>query len=104
MRLSGEEYLRVSHLIQLVRPSTTARTANLATAPARSSAAPASSRASSMEATDVQYVLRSIAQQPEVRDEIIASLRARIESGTYQVSGEQIGEMMIRRLLADRVS
>jgi len=57
-----------------------------------------------MEATDVQYVLRSIAQQPEVREEIIAGLRARIESGTYQVSGEQIGEMMIRRLLADRVS
>jgi anti-sigma28 factor (negative regulator of flagellin synthesis) len=40
---------------------------------------------------------------PDVREEIVASLRARIEAGTYFVSGDQIAEMMLRRLLADRV-
>ena len=39
----------------------------------------------------------------DVRDEIVESLRSRIESGSYKVSGEQIAEMMIRRMLADRV-
>jgi hypothetical protein len=61
----------------------------------------------SPDAADYQ-VARRVAEKveeqvPDVREDVVASLRARIESGNYQVSGEQVAEMMVRRLLADRV-
>jgi len=40
---------------------------------------------------------------PDVREEIVGELRQKIEKGEYKVSGEEIAEMMIRRLRADRV-
>ena len=48
-------------------------------------------------------VLEAISRATDVREDVVASLRERIEAGTYSVSGEQIAEMMIRRMLADRV-
>ncbi len=52
---------------------------------------------------EVKMVTDALVGQPETRDQIVASLRERIEAGTYYVSGTMIAEMMIRRLLADRV-
>lgn len=40
---------------------------------------------------------------PDVREEIVADLKARIEKGEYKVSGEEIADMMMRRLRADRI-
>lgn len=57
----------------------------------------------SSEAKDIQRVVGRVIREPEIREEIVADLRERIQSGTYNVTGEQIGEMMMRRFLADRV-
>jgi len=38
------------------------------------------------------------------REDRIAELKAKIEAGTYRVSGEEIAESMIRRNIADKVS
>jgi anti-sigma28 factor (negative regulator of flagellin synthesis) len=38
------------------------------------------------------------------REERIAELKAKIESGSYQVTGSEIAESMIRRSIADRIS
>lgn len=102
MRVSGEEYLRVSQLRQARRVADTpAAGSTIATAPARG---PSAARLEiSPEAREVQRVVGLVAREPEVREDVVASLRERIENGTYRVSGEQIGEMMLRRLLADRV-
>ncbi len=40
---------------------------------------------------------------PDTRDEIVAELKERIQKGEYSVSGEEIAEMMLRRLAADRI-
>ena len=40
---------------------------------------------------------------PDVREDIVASIKEKIQSGTYKVSGEEIADMMIRRLSADRI-
>jgi len=37
------------------------------------------------------------------REEMIADLKARIEAGTYNPSGDDIADTMIRRSIADRV-
>ncbi len=40
---------------------------------------------------------------PDIRSDIVDSLKRRISSGEYSVSGEDIAEMMLRRLGADKV-
>lgn len=37
------------------------------------------------------------------RDEVVADLKARIESGSYNPTGEEIADAMIRRAMADRI-
>lgn len=37
------------------------------------------------------------------REEMIASLKARIEAGEYNPSGDDIADTMIRRAIADRI-
>ncbi len=105
MRISGEEYLRASQSVVSVRRATGAFRNNVATAPAP--AAPTAAAALvdfSAEAKDVQRVVSIVKGEPDVREEVVASLRERVENGTYNVSGVQIGEMMVRRMLADRVA
>lgn len=40
---------------------------------------------------------------PDVREELVCELKSRIESGEYNVSSEEIAEMMLRRLSADKI-
>lgn len=40
---------------------------------------------------------------PDTREEFVNELKARIESGEYKVSGEEIAEMMLRRRAADGI-
>jgi hypothetical protein len=43
-----------------------------------------------------------ILNMPEVREELVAELRDRIERGEYHVSARDIAEAMVRRAIADR--
>lgn len=92
MRVSLDEVLRVS---QLVAESAREHTEGSAFREAESVVSALGSR-------DLQMVNEAITREPDVREQIVASLRERIEAGTYQVSGEQIAEMMVRRSRADR--
>ena len=94
MRVSGEEYLRISQLKAAVKPV-------FGTALMRDLLS--DERESSVVAREARRVAETVESSPEVRDDIVASLRERIEAGTYQVSGEAIAEMLIRRTLADRL-
>lgn len=50
----------------------------------------------------VKQVVEAIHNMPD-REDVIADLRARIESGTYNPTGDEIADAMIRRAIADRV-
>ena len=52
---------------------------------------------------EVQAVKDKLAQLPEVREDIIATLKARIDTGTYNVSSEEIADLMVRRAFADSI-
>ena len=101
MWVSGNEYLRVSQLMHVSRVAPPPVLDSVATAPARRSSG--AQAESTPEAGEVQRVVSIVAQEPDVREDIVAALRERINSGNYHVTGEQIGEMMVRRFLADRV-
>ena len=102
MRVSGEEYLRVSHFMQVIRRPEEVSLKGIATAPARAaSVAPVEF---TPETREIQRVVGIVAREADIREDIVASLRERVESGTYNVTGEQIGEMMLRRFLADRTA
>ena len=101
MRVSGDEYLRVSHLMHVSRVAPPPALGSVTTAPARKTSG--AQVEFSAEAQEVQRVVSIVAQEPDVREDVVAALRERINSGNYHVTGEQIGEMMVRRFLADRV-
>ena len=50
----------------------------------------------------IQEIARKVADMPD-RDEMVASIKARIEAGDYDLSGEDVADAMIRRAIADSV-
>lgn len=94
MRVSGDEFVRVSELRADAQPV-------FGTASLRELMM--EDRTSSTTAREARRVAESLESVMDVREDIVASLKERIEAGTYQVSGEAIAEMMIRRSRADRL-
>jgi len=45
----------------------------------------------------------ALANVPDVREDLVRQLKERIHQGDYEVSGEEVAEMMLRRLAADRM-
>ena len=52
---------------------------------------------------EVAAVVEVVKAAPDVREDIVMQLKERIEKGEYKVSGDEIADMMIRRMRADRV-
>jgi flagellar biosynthesis anti-sigma factor FlgM len=65
----------------------------------------ASARARSAEApnpdAEVQRVKALVEALPDVREDLVQALKARVEAGTYHVSSDEIADLMIRRTWAD---
>ncbi|MDX1931509.1 MAG: flagellar biosynthesis anti-sigma factor FlgM [Capsulimonadales bacterium] len=100
MQLSRDEFLRISQLEPTRSVLTGIAIGNIATAPVRRTGVAESISSVGEEAREIA---ERVEMQPDQREDIVASLRNRIEAGTYLVSGEQIAEMLVRRLMADRV-
>ena len=100
MQLSREECLRISEMQRAPYSGGVRSVGIMATAPARQR--PLQEDALRLPA-DVQRVTEQLESAMEIREEIVESLQARIESGSYYVSGEVVAEMLLRRMLADRV-
>ena len=50
----------------------------------------------------LQEIARKVMDMPD-REELIAELKSRIESGDYNPTGEDVADAMIRRAIADQV-
>ncbi|HSV74771.1 MAG TPA: flagellar biosynthesis anti-sigma factor FlgM [Chthonomonadales bacterium] len=55
----------------------------------------------SAEAQEVRRVKDMVDQVPDVRENLVESLRAKMQKGDYQVGSADIADLMVRRLLAD---
>lgn len=45
----------------------------------------------------------ALAEVPDIREDLVNDLKERISKGEYNVSGQDIAEMMLRRRAADRI-
>lgn len=52
---------------------------------------------------EVQAVKDKLAEMPDVREDVVAAIKARIDTGTYNVSSEEIADLMVRRAYADSI-
>lgn len=46
---------------------------------------------------DIQTAKAAVANSPDIREEITAPLKASIQAGTYQVSGESFAEKLLEK-------
>ncbi len=51
----------------------------------------------------IKQVTKDVMEMPD-REAMVAELKARIEAGTYNPTGDEIADAMIRRSVADRLS
>lgn len=65
---------------------------------------PAASVEISSAAKDLQRIKTMVSSQPDTREDLIQSIKTRIDNGTYKVSGSEIADLMVRRAYADRIS
>ncbi|MFM9873331.1 MAG: flagellar biosynthesis anti-sigma factor FlgM [Fimbriimonadaceae bacterium] len=56
-----------------------------------------------MDADLIADITKKVNEAPD-REEMIADLKARIKAGTYNPSGQEITDTMIRRAIADRIT
>jgi negative regulator of flagellin synthesis FlgM len=57
----------------------------------------------SPEARQIQQAKELIDSLPDIREEKVAEIRARIEAGEYQIDGEKIAEKMIEESLLNEL-
>lgn len=50
----------------------------------------------------IEEITHKVADMPD-RDDLVAELRARVEAGEYNPTGEEIADAMVRRAIADQV-
>jgi anti-sigma28 factor (negative regulator of flagellin synthesis) len=50
----------------------------------------------------IQEIAHKVADMPD-RDEMVAAIKAKIDSGEYNLTGEEIADAMIRRDMADKI-
>ncbi len=54
-------------------------------------------------AAEVARVTEMVKAAPDVREDVVMKLKEKIEKGEYKVTGEEIAEMMARRMQADQI-
>jgi negative regulator of flagellin synthesis FlgM len=52
-------------------------------------------------ANEIQCVKSELDRLPDVREDRVMELKARIESGAYRISADDIADLIVRRALAD---
>ncbi|MEX2244917.1 MAG: flagellar biosynthesis anti-sigma factor FlgM [Fimbriimonadaceae bacterium] len=50
----------------------------------------------------IEEITHKVADMPD-RDDLVAELKARVEAGDYNPTGEEIADAMVRRAIADQV-
>lgn len=61
------------------------------------------SRAKTSREEALEVAQAALESVPDVREDVVNEIKARIERGEYKVDPEEVGEMMIRRMRADKI-
>lgn len=101
MQISTEEIRRVIQTQRLTRNEI--KLPRLVRTPTPSAISSASTVEISSKAQEIQRVTKQVQSLPDVREDLVQSLKERIENGTYSVSGADIADLIVRRAFADTV-
>ena len=108
MKISSTESIRAGQIAPVSSTSGIAPAAR--SADAGSGAAPAATvelspqaQALSAAKAEAARFAPAVAAVPDTRDTLVADLKARIDAGTYHVSGQDIADQVVRRAQADRL-
>lgn len=103
MKISDNESLRAGQIGAISK--TTGIAGNAATADDIQSVAatPAAQVELSAQAQALASAKSAVEATSDTRDDLVAKLKSQIDAGTYQVSGKDIAEQMLRRAQADQL-
>lgn len=102
MRIQGEESVRAG-LVPGTAPVSGQQGAGGQAGGAAESGTPAATVDFSSQAQTIKNAKAAVDAAPDVRDDLVASLKQRIDSGNYNVSSSDIADMMLRRTTADQI-
>lgn len=103
MRITDSESLRAGQ-ISSVTPAQTITSQSKAAAHAYGkSASPAAQVDFSEQAQAIAVAAVAVDATPDVRESLVAKLKAQVDAGTYHVSGKDIADQIVRRAQADRI-
>lgn len=102
MKISVEEVDRVLQTQSVARTSGNGSNGNGKTT-AVNGHTPAAAVEVSARTQEIQRVKKLVNETPDVREDQVAALTARIEQGTYRVTGAEIADLIVRRAFADNI-
>ncbi|MGC8668264.1 MAG: flagellar biosynthesis anti-sigma factor FlgM [Chthonomonadales bacterium] len=101
MKISLQEVERILRTQEVMRSPQ--RDPASAGAPEISTPSGAATVEISAHAIELLRARKAVEEAPDAREELVAELKAKIDSGTYNVTGEDIADLMVRRAYADRI-
>lgn len=57
----------------------------------------------SFESSDIEKVKQVVANLPDIRDDLVAPISAKVSSGEYRVDPKEVADKILGRLIADRI-
>jgi flagellar biosynthesis anti-sigma factor FlgM len=101
MRIQGEESVRAAQITPAPQVTGQQGSAGHAAAGSAESGSPAATVDFSSQAQQIQSAKAAVDAVPDVREDLVSSLKQRVDSGTYHVNSSDIADMMLRRATAD---
>jgi len=102
MKIQQNEAVNAARIGQVQTVNQSAVSAGSSAVPASGAESPAATVSFSSHAQDIAKAKAAVNAAPDVREDLVSSLKARVDSGTYNVSGADIADMMMRRVAADQ--
>lgn len=102
MRIQGEESVRAAQ-VPSTAPVSGQQGSGSQAGSAGEAGTPAATVDFSSQAQQIQSAKAAVDAVPDVREDLVASLKQRVDSGNYHVSSSDIADMMLRRTTADQV-
>ena len=101
MRITGEQSESASRLGSIQGVNAPTSTVSSTSADSSAAETPAATVTFSSRAQEIGKAKAAVDATPEVRQDLVNSIKSKIDSGTYNVSSSDIADMMLRRHAAD---
>ena len=102
MKISDNESLRAGQIAPAASITSNAARSQAASAYGKG-ATPAAQVEFSEQAQAIAVAAVAVDKSPDVREDLVARIKAQVDAGTYHVSGKDIADQIVRRAKADRI-